>query len=158
LKLDDKTVGDGSLVSAEISHVVPGSDDIIYINPYVSFGNFTQAGREAVNGGPLGSLGILFASPNLSLYGAEISPFTNDVAGFAMGYQAFWDDHKRNMILEFANKIDYDGRAFDSYGLGFQVQQKVGQYVQLTFESFYAVNTDGRDDSTGARFEVQVVY
>jgi hypothetical protein len=75
-----------------------------------------------------------------------------------MGYQAFWDNHNRNMILEFANKIDYDGRSFDSYALGFQVQQKVGQYVQLTFESFFVVNTDGRDDSAGARFEVLVVY
>lgn len=158
LQLDDQTVGDGSLISAEISHVVPGSDDIIYINPYVAIGNFTQAGREAVNGGPLGSLGILFASPNLSLYGAEINPFTNDVAGFAMGYQAFWDDHKRNMILEFANKIDYDGRGFDSYAVGFQLQQKLGRYVQLTFESFFALNTDDRDDSAGARFEVLVVY
>ena len=158
LALDNQTVGDGALLSVEVSHTVPGSDDIIYINPYLGIGNFTQAGREAVNGGPLGSLGIMFASPNLSLYGAEINPFTNDVVGFAMGYQAFWDDHKRNMILEFANKIDYDGRSFDSYALGFQVQQKINRFVQLTFESFFAVNTDGRDDSTGARFEIQVVY
>jgi len=158
LALDNRTVGDGSLLSAEFSHIVPGSDDIIYINPYLAVGNFTQAGREAINGGPLGALGIMFAAPSLSLYGAEINPFTNDVAGFAMGYQAFWDDHKRNMILEFANKIDYDGRGFDSYALGFQVQQKIGQYVQLTFESFYAVNTDDRDDSAGARFEFLFVY
>ncbi|MBT3910888.1 MAG: hypothetical protein HOF27_14620 [Rhodospirillaceae bacterium] len=152
------TTGDGSLISAEISHIVPGSDDIWYVNPYVALGNFTQAGREAINGGPLGNLGILFASPNLSRYGAEISPFVNDVAGFAMGYQAFWDDHHRNMILEFANKIDYDGRGFDSYGLGFQVQQKVGQYVQLTFEGYAVKNTDDQDDNVGGRFEVQVVY
>jgi len=158
LALDNQTVGDGVLLSAEISHSVPGSDDIIYINPFAGIGNFTKAGREAISGGPLGSLGIMFASPNLSLYGAEINPFTNDVVGFAMGYQAFWDDHKRNMILEFANKIDYDGRGFDSFGVGFQVQQKVNQYVQVSFESFYAVNTEGRDDATGARFEVQIVY
>jgi hypothetical protein len=158
LALDNQTVGDGTLLSVEVSHIVPGSDDIIYINPYLAIGNYTQAGREAINGGPLGALGIMFASPNLSLYGAEINPFTNDVVGFAMGYQAFWDKHTRNMILEFANKIDYDGRGFDSYALGFQVQQKVGQYVQLTFESFFVVNTDGRDDSAGARFEVLVVY
>jgi hypothetical protein len=158
LSLDNQTVGDGVLLSAEISHTVPKSDDIIYINPYLGIGNFTQAGREAVNGGPLGSLGIMFASPNLSLYGAEINPFTNDVVGFAMGYQAFWDDHKRNMILEFASKIDYDGRGFDSYALGFQLQQKINSYVQLTFESFYVVNTEGRDNSAGGRFEVQIVY
>ena len=62
------------------------------------------------------------------------------------------------MILEFASKIDYDGRGFDSYALGFQLQQKINSYVQLTFESFYVVNTEGRDNSAGGRFEVQIVY
>jgi hypothetical protein len=152
------TTGNGTLLSAEVSHIVPGSDDIWYVNPYVGIGNFTQAGREAINGGPLGNLGILFASPNLSLYGAEINPFVNDVAGVSMGYQAFWDNHKRNMILEFSSKHDYDGRGFDSYGLGFQVQQKVGQYVQLTFEGYAVKNTENQDDTVGGRFEVQVVY
>jgi hypothetical protein len=152
------TTGDGTLISAEISHIVPGSDDIWYVNPYVALGNFTQAGREAILGGPLANIGILFASPNLSTYGAEISPFVNDVVGFSAGYQAFWDDHKRNMILEFSNKIDYDGRGFDSYGLGFQVQQKIGQYVQLTFEGYAVKNTENQDDTVGSRFEVQIVY
>ena len=62
------------------------------------------------------------------------------------------------MILEFANKIDYDGRGFDSYGVGFQVQQKVGQYVQLTFEGYAVKNTEDQDDNVGGRFEIQVVY
>ena len=137
---------------------MPGSNDIWYVNPYLGLGNFTQAGREAILGGPLANIGILFASPNLSTYGAEISPFVNDVAGFAVGYQAFWDNQHRNMILEFANKIDYDGRGFNSYGLGVQVQQKVGQYVQLTFEGYGVKNTEGRDTTVGTRFEVQVVY
>jgi len=152
------TTGDGVLLSTEISHIVPGSNDIWYVNPYLALGNFTQAGREAILGGPLANIGILFASPNLSTYGAEISPFVNDVVGFAAGYQAFWDDQKRNMILEFANKIDYNGRGFNSYGLGFQVQQKVGQYIQLTFEGYGIKNTENQDDTVGARFEVQVVY
>ena len=62
------------------------------------------------------------------------------------------------MILEFSNKIDYDGRGFDSYGLGFQVQQKIGQYVQLTFEGYAVKNTENQDDTVGSRFEVQIVY
>jgi len=152
------TTGDGVLLSTELSHIVPGSNDLWYVNPYLALGNFTQAGREPINGGPLGNIGILFASPNLSTYGAEISPFVNDVAGFAVGYQAFWNNQTRNMILEFANKIDYDGRGFDSYGVGFQVQQKVGQYVQLTFEGYAVKNTEEQDDNVGGRFEIQVVY
>ena len=150
-------IGDGTLLTAEISSIVTGSDDIMYFNTFVSLGNFTQAGREAIVGGPLANTGILFASPNLSTYGAEISPFTDDVLGGAMGYQAFWDHKRRNLILEFAAKHDYNGDSFDSYGLGFQLQQAFGTHVQLTLESYYVVNGE-RDDASGARGEILVIY
>ena len=92
IALDDEiggnVIGNGTLLSAEVSSIVPGSDDIAYFNPFISIGNFTQAGRKQILGGPLASLGILFASPNLSSYGAEVSTFTDDVVGFAAGYQA----------------------------------------------------------------------
>jgi hypothetical protein len=162
IALDDEiagnVVGNGSLITAEFSALVPGSEDIIYFNPYVSIGNYTQAGREAIVGGPLANTGILFASPNLSTYGAEISPFTDDVLGFAAGYQAFWDHTRRNLILEVAAKHDYDGDAFDSYGIGFQLQQAIGQNFQAQLEAFHAINTDNRNDNTGARVELLIVY
>ena len=160
--LDDEisgnVIGNGSLLTAEISSLVHGSDDLVYFNPFISFGNYTQAGREAILGGPLANTGILFASPNLSTHGAEINPFTDDVLGFAAGVQAFMDHHRRNLILEVAAKHDYDGSSFDSYGAGFQLQQAVGQHIQLQLEGFYAVNTDDRNDSAGARAEVLLVY
>lgn len=151
-------VGDGVLLTSELSKTVDGSDDIVYFNSFLGIGNFTQAGREAVVGGPLANTGILFASPNLSLYGAEINPFTDDdVIGGAVGYQAFWDNNRRNLILEVAGRHDLAGTGFDSLGLGFQLQQAVGQHVQLQLEGFYTFN-EGREDGTGARAEVQVVY
>ena len=150
-------IGDGTLLTAEVSKTVPGSDDIAYFNPFISVGNFTQAGREAIVGGPLANTGILFASPNLSTYGAEISPFTDDVVGAAIGYQAFWDNKRRNLILEVAGRHDYDGDDFDSLGLGFQLQQAVGRHFQLQLEGFYTFN-ERRDDGTGGRFEILVVY
>ena len=64
LALDDgiATVDDGVLISAEVSWRPHASDDIVYVNPFVGLGRFTQAGREPILGGPLASLGILFAS------------------------------------------------------------------------------------------------
>ena len=156
-EIGGNVIGDGSLLSAEFSTIVLGSDDIAYINPFISIGNFTQAGREQILGGPLASLGILFASPNLSTYGAEVSPFTDDVVGFATGYQAFWDDHRRNLILEIAGRHDYDGQGFDQLGIGFQLQQAIGQHIQAQLEGFYTFNGE-RDDGVGARAELFIVY
>jgi len=159
--LDDEISGNvsgtGTLISAELSASPKGSNDIAYFNPFVGINNFTQAGREAILGGPLASLGILFASPNLSTYGAEVSPFTDDVVGFAAGYQAFWDNHRRNLILEVAGRHDTDGSSFDQLGLGFQLQQAIGQHAQAQLEAFYTFNED-RDNGTGVRFELLVVY
>jgi hypothetical protein len=151
-------VGDGTLLTVELSRLVHGSDDIVYLNPFWSIGNYTQAGREAVVGGPLGSIGILFASAQLSLYGAELSPFTDDVAGFATGYQAFWDHHRRNLTIEIAARHDTGATGgFDSLGIGFQLQQAIGRHFQLQPEAFYTLN-EGENDGAGLRFEVLVVY
>ena len=151
-------IGDGVLITSELSKNVKGSDDIVYFNSFLGLGNFTQAGREAIVGGPLANTGILFASPNLSTYGAEINPFTDDdVIGAAIGYQAFWDNKRRNLILEAAFRHDLSGDGFDSLGFGFQYQHALGQHVQLQFESFYTFN-ESRDDGYGARAEIQIVY
>lgn len=156
-EIPGNVVGDGTLLTAELSKTPHGSDDIAYFNPFVAIGNFTQAGREPILGGPLANTGILFASPNLSTYGAEISPFVDDDVGFALGYQAFWDNKRRNMIMEMAGRHDFSGDGFDSLGFGFQLQQAVGQHVQLQLEGFYTLQED-RTDASGARFEVLVVY
>ncbi len=147
-------IGNGTLITAEFSKTPHGSDDIAYFNPFISVGNYTQAGREPIVGGPLANMGILFASPSLSLYLSELNPFTtNGVVGAAVGYQAFWKDHTRNLIMEIAGRHDYDGSTgFDSLGLGFQYQHKVNQYVQLQLEGFYVFN-ESRDDGSGARAE-----
>jgi len=150
-------IGNGTLISMELSKTVQGSNDILYFNSFVGIGNFTQAGREAIVGGPLANIGILFASPNLSTYGAELNPFTDNVVGGALGYQAFFNNQRTNLVMEVAARHDYDDDGFDQLGVGFQLQHAVGQYVQLTFEAFYSLNED-RQDGSGARAEIQVLY
>lgn len=151
-------VGNGVLLTAEFSKTVPGSDDIVYFNPFLGIGNYTQAGREAVVGGPLANTGILFASPNLSTYLSELNPFiVDDVIGAAIGYQAFFDHGRRNLIMEIAGRKDLSGNGFDSLGFGLQLQQAVGQHFQFTYEAFYTLNED-RDDGLGGRVEMQIVY
>ncbi len=150
-------VGDGTLISLELSKTVAGSDDILYLNSFLGIGNFTQAGREAIVGGPLANMGILFASPSLSTYLSELNPFTDNVVGAALGYQAFFDKKRRNLVLEVAGRHDYDNDGFDQLGFGFQLQQAIGRRIQLQFEGFYTIN-EGRQDGAGARAEIQIIY
>lgn len=157
-EIEGNVIGTGTLLTSEFSKTVYGSDDIVYVNSFLGIGNYTQAGREAIVGGPLANTGILFASPSLGNYLAELDPFTSDsVVGGAVGYQAFWDDKRRNLILEVAGRHDLSGDGFDSLAVGFQLQQAVGKHVQLQFESFYTFN-EGREDGFGGRAEIQVVY
>ena len=150
-------IGDGILLTAELSSLVVESEDIMYFNTYVGIDNYTQAGREPIVGGPLANTGILFASPNLSTYGAEINPFTDDVIGFALGYQAFYDHTRRNVIIEIAGRKDTNGGETDALSAGFQLQQAIGRYIQITAESFYTIQPNENDDS-GMRLEIQIVY
>ena len=153
-------IGNGTLISLELSKVPHGSDDLMYFNPFIGIGNFTQAGREAIVGGPLANLGILFASPSLSTYVSELNGFTKNVVGAALGYQAFFDHKRRNVILEVAGRHTYKkarGTGIDQLGFGVQVQQAIGRRIQLQFEAFYALNS-GQQDGAGARAEFQVVY
>ncbi len=151
-------IGDGVLLTSELSKTVHGSDDIVYFNSFLGLGNFTQAGREAIVGGPLANTGILFASPSLSLYLAPIDPFTEDsVVGGTIGYQAFFDNKRRNLILEIGGRHDLGGEGIDTIGVGFQLQQAVGRHTQLELEGFYTFN-EGLDDGSGIRAEIQIVY
>jgi hypothetical protein len=156
---DRAGVADGVLLTAELAMTPHNSDDNFYFNPYVGIRNFTQAGREPIVGGPLGALGVLFASPNLGNYASELSSFTDEVAGFATGYQAFWDNHRRNLVLELATRKDISGDAdkVDSLAVGFQMQQAIGRHFQVQLEGFYAF-VENQKNSTGMRLELQIVY
>ena len=133
------------------------SDDIVYITSFLAIDNFTQAGREPIVGGPLAALGILFASPGLGNHLSELSSLTNDIVGGAVGYQAFWDIHRRNLVLELAGRADTSGEGLNDFALGFQFQQAFFRRILLQVESFYAVQED-RDDAYGARSELLIQF
>lgn len=158
-------VTNGALLSTELSWTPHRSDDTVWINPFVSLGNFTQAGRENVDGGgPLAALGILFASPNLGAFGSELDNKANDNFGGAIGYQAFWNDHWTNLGLEIAGFKDLGledelQQGFEwQVGVGFQAQQKVTQQSLVQIEGFYALQEGEGDievdsDAYGGRLE-----
>ena len=145
--------GTGVLYSAEVSLTPQKSDDVAYLNTFVADGNFTQVGREPVVGGPLGALGILFASPSLGNFGSELISFANDVAGFALGYQAFWNHHRTSLTLETAGRKDLSGDRFDDIAFGFEFRQRLAQRIQLQVDSHYTVQ-EKRSNGYGLRTEI----
>lgn len=161
---DTAQLADGTLISAEISWTPHSSDDVVYINPFYGFNRYTQVSREPVVGGPLAPLGISFASPSLGNHLSELNSFNTQAAGIAMGYQAFWDNHRRNLVLEIAllkdntrNLLEDDGAGSDAAAFTVQLQQAVGQHVQLQLDAFVAY-LEGRDDGSGARAEILVQF
>ena len=157
---DTPQVSDGVLLSAEISWTPHSSDDIVYVNPFWGIDRYSQAGREPIVGGPLAAFGISFASPSLGNHLSELSSFNTEVIGGAIGYQAFWDSHRRNIVFEFAFVKDTNRNLFRSKGPGTdaaafttQFQQAIGQRIQLQLDAFVSY-IEGRDNGSGGRVEL----
>ena len=163
---------DGTLVTSEVSWTPHGTDDNIYIDGFWAIDNFTQASRERIIGGPLGNVGILFASPTIGNFGSELPNFANDVAGFATGYHKFWGGvaHHTSLAVEAAGRFDMrttderdaaprrgidlglSGPAAEALrnrqsdiAVGFQFQRKLGRRFLLQFDGFFRRRLDAPD-------------
>ena len=132
-------------------------------NTYFVDGRYTQAGRESVVGGPLGGLGILFASPSLGNFLSELDNFTNEEAGIVLGYEAFWSDgqqannHRRSLTLEVAGIKDLDDSSFDDFAFGFEFRTRLAHRIQWQLDSSYSV-LEKRDDGVTIRSEIRYQF
>jgi hypothetical protein len=153
----------GTIYSAEVSWTPYRSDDIAYVNTYFVDGRYTQAGRESVVGGPLGGLGILFASPSLGNLLSELDNNANEEAGIVLGYEAFWSDgqqannHRRSLTLEVAGIKDLDGSSFDDFAFGFEFRTRLAHRIQWQLDSSYAV-LEKRDDGVTINSEIRYQF
>ncbi len=161
---DTPQASDGYLLSSEISFTPRASDDIVYINNWWGIDRYTQASREPIQGGPLAGLGIAFASPSLGDFLTALNAFNTQVVGTAIGYQAFWDSHRRNLTMELAAVKDTTRGLFSVRGPGTdgaaittQFQQALGQRFLFTALGFVSYN-EGRGIGTGARTEISVNF
>ncbi len=154
---DGPKAGTGTMLSAEVSWTPYRSDDIAYVNSFVVDGNYTQAGREPVVGGPLGGLGVLFASPGVGNFLSELNNFTDNVAGLVMGYEAFWENHRRSLTLEVASRKDLDGSGFDDVAFGFEFRQRLAHRVQFQLDASYSV-LEKRNDGSTIRTEIRYQF
>jgi hypothetical protein len=148
-------VGTGILLSTEFNITPSGSDDNVYFNSFWAIDNFTQISREPVVGGPLATFGILFASASLGNYLSELSGAAEEIVGAALGYQAFWDRHSKNLTLEVVGRHDTSNKKTKNSDVaaGFQYQQRFGRRIQWQVDSYYAIQ-ENRDNGVGLRTEI----
>ena len=108
-------------------------------------------------GGPLGQVGILFASPAIGLYGSPLNNQASYVAGGSLGYQILLDDTRKQLILEVAGRKDTNGVEQGQIGIGARYQQACGQHTIFLFDAFLD-KQEGLDVGSGCRTSVIVKF
>ena len=149
---------DGMILFAEFSVVPPRTDDNAYFNVFSTFDNYRSAARGPAAGGPLGRTGILFSGQSLGNFPTPISNSADESSGFALGYQRFLSNNRKQFIVETGGRFDQDDGAADEYGLGLRYQQALGNRSFLQFDVFATKFDDSSDTDYGSRLELQVKF
>ena len=150
--LDEETaaVGTGGLLTSQLSKTATYNDDILYINTFYGFDEYSSAARDPSVGGPLGTVGILYASPGIGEYSAPLGNRVGDSVGFGLGYQHFFDPTNRSqLIVELGGRLSTDGDGQSSLGLGARYQKAFGNHHILVLDAFGAGYDDPALDDFG---------
>ena len=148
----------GTLLTAHLSYTLPENTDLVYLDTYWGINHFTSAARDPSVGGPLGSIGILLASPALGQYGAPLSNHADDTAGGSVGYQMFFGElRRRQLIIELGGRAPTHGndqfRQESVAGIGVRFQQAFGRRFVAILDTFGAVR-DSNSAAVGGRVEL----
>ncbi|MCP4252222.1 MAG: hypothetical protein GY775_02230 [Candidatus Scalindua sp.] len=142
--------GNGTLFYTGISWAPKGTDNIAYFNAFGAFGKYTPTSREIA--GPLGRAGLLFSGNGLSkTFGAPISNRTEETHGAALGYQMFFDGHRRNVVLEIGAREERTTGGIDKIGMAVNVAQSIRQRMFIEVGGFGIKPEDSRHNTFGFR-------
>ncbi len=157
-------VDSGFVITSMLSRTMTYNDDIFYFDSFYGNGNYTSVARDPSVGGPLGGIGILYASAGLGDYSAPLGNQVGNGVGFASGYQAFLGGaHKAQLIYELGGRAGTRSGAESSLGFGMRYQRAFGQHSILRLDGFAAGYNDDlrplRDDfGWGLRCEWRVKF
>lgn len=144
--------GRGVLLFHQLSWTLHHTEDIVYLNTFWAIDQFTSPARGTLAGGPLGQVGILFASAGLGQFGAPLSNQASDAAGGSIGYQLFHDEFKQQVIFEVGGRESTNGTDDGAIGIGARFQRALNQHWIAVIDGF-AVKREGRDVAPGVRLE-----
>ena len=149
----------GSLFMAESSYTMPHSYDLAYANLFVANDHYQSLARDPSVGGPLGRLGVLFASPGIGFVGSPIENDTDhDSFGGAIGYQKFFDETRKQLLFEVGGRNAFDGTE-DRGRLGAlaRYQQAFRTHYIWRVDAYY-VSRESLDDKHGIRTEFVIQF
>ncbi len=150
-------VSDGYLLFTELSWTPPWVEDIAYINAYLGIDDFASAARGEASGGPLGRVGILFAAVGIGRYGAPLSNRPNNSVGGAIGRQWFFDDARKQFVVELGGRYSTKSPGLTTGAVGARYQQAMGQHWVLQLDVFVSLVHEG-DEGYGARAEIRFEF
>jgi hypothetical protein len=141
--IDEETPanGSGALVFSELGHTLAGTLDYVYLNAFVAPGRFSSAARGPEKGGPLGRMGVLFEAFELGRYGAPLGNEAQDSAGAAIGYQRFFANFRRQVVIEVGGRHDTKS-GHGAIAIGGKLQQAFGRHILVELDSFVAGQED----------------
>jgi len=149
---DNDAADDGVLLFGEISRTPFGNHNLVYTNFFWGIDNYSSAARDPLAGGPLGRTGISFAARGIGTFPAPLGNRTDEAVGVAVGYQMFFDDNRRQVIVEVGGRHDRRDRFDDAAAATVIVQQAVGRRVLLQLDGFVGIRGD--DETRGIRAEI----
>lgn len=153
------TVDDGTLLFAEVSRTPLGTHDLVYANGFWGIDNFSSASRGETNGGPIGRVGLLFASSGIGTYPAALGNGVEDAVGGAIGYQKLFNDEKTQLTGEigFVETTDDGSSVQSGVGAGIRFQHKFADRYLFQVDGFVA-ERDRAEDTYGIKTEWRVQF
>jgi len=148
---------EGYLLFGEVSWTPPHTHNIAYVNAFWGIDEFSSAARGSATGGPLGRAGILFAATGLGDFGPALGNRADESAGGSIGYQMFFDDTRRQLVLEVGGRSDTDTPNESAGAIGARLQQAIGRRWIVQADVFGA-KQESRDEAWGARIEILMKY
>jgi hypothetical protein len=148
----------GLLIQNQIGWTPHHSDNWVYVTGFAGIGKFRSAARGQPNGGPGGPTGVLFAAPGIGRLGAPLGNQVDDAVGGAIGYQMFFSETRKQLLLELGGRasIQDSGPGTNQLGAGATFQAAVMRRWVLVFQGIGSYNTDSRQSLFGARTELQL--
>ena len=149
LGLDSATehADDGIVFFSELSFTPEGSHDFVYLNGFWGLNSFRSASRGPSAGGPLGAVGVHFASVGLGRYAAALDSQPDDVFGGALGYQKFFNQERTQVLLELAGRYATEEIGQRALAFGPSFQQAIGRRSVLRLDLYGAFGSERNSPS-----------